>query len=217
VLAKLDELKLAENTVVLFTSDHGYNIGHHGVYTKGNARWFASNVEGPKRPNMYEESIRVPLLVRWPAAVKPGTRIDTMVGNVDTFATILAMAGVAIPGEVNQDGRDFTPLLRGESVAADWRDAVFGQYDLHNGGLAFMRMVRTPRWKLVRHHFANGLDELYDLEADPGEAKNLYHRPEGRAVRDELQAKLTAWQKSIDDPILRAGAYPTQPPSGDGR
>ena len=202
VLAKLDELKLAENTVVIFTSDHGYCIGHHGIYTKGNAAFIAGKgVHGPKRPNMFEESIRVPLLVRWPGVVKPGTEIADAVANIDSFATILGITGVAMPAEVKQRGVDFSPLLRGESMPP--RD-LYGQYDLHNAGLAFMRMIRTAdgHWKLVRHHLANGLNELYDLKSDPYEAKNLYNEPTAANMRDELQAKLTAWQKSIDDPIL---------------
>jgi choline-sulfatase len=203
VLAKLDELKLADNTIVLFTSDHGYNIGQHGVYTKGNASWISGAKAGPKRPNMFEESIRVPLLVRWPGVVKPGTTIDQMVSNVDTFKTVLGMLNIPVPADAPQaDGRDFSPLLRGESVPS-WREEIYTQYDLHNSGLAFMRMVRTPKWKLVRHHFTSGLDELYDLENDPGEKDNLYNKPAGKAARAELQSKLTAWQKSIDDPILK--------------
>lgn len=206
VLAKLDELKLADNTIVLFTSDHGYNIGQHGIYTKGNASWVAGKVEGPKRPNMFEESIRVPMFVRWPGVTKPGTTIDEMVSFADAFQTMLGMLNVPMPsGAPKTDGLDFTPLLRGEKPeGGKWRDTLYGQFDLHNGGLAFMRMIRTKHWKLVRHHFCNGLDELYDLEKDPGEKKNLYFAPEARAMRDELQAKLTAWQKSIDDPILKS-------------
>ena len=203
VLAKLDELKLAEDTIVLFTSDHGYNIGQHGVYTKGNASWVGGTRQGPKRPNMFEESIRIPLLVRWPKVVKPGTTVEQMVSNVDTFTSVLRMLNVPAPADAPKgDGLDFSPLLRGEPVEK-WRDAIYGQYDLHNSGLAFMRMVRTPKWKLVRHHFSNGLDELYDLANDPGEKDNLYNKPAGKAARAELQAKLTAWQQSIDDPILR--------------
>jgi uncharacterized sulfatase len=81
---------------------------------------------------------------------------------------------------------------------------LFGQYDLHNSGLAHMRMIRTAdhSWKLVRHYLANGLNELYDLKNDPHEQKNLYNNADARMTRDELQEKLTAWQKSIDDPIL---------------
>ena len=202
VLDKLDELKLSENTVVLFTSDHGYNIGHHGVYTKGNASFVAGKgVHGPKRPNMFENSIRVPLLVRWPGVVKPGAQIDDNVSNIDTFATILGMTGIAMPADVKQRGVDFSPLLRGETMPP--RD-VFAQYDLHNGGFACMRMVRSAdgAHKLVRHYLANGLNELYDLKNDPHERKNLYNSREARDVRDALQEKLTAWQKSIDDPLL---------------
>jgi uncharacterized sulfatase len=219
ILALLDELKLADNTVVIFTSDHGYNIGQHGVYTKGNGSWVGGKVEGPRRPNMFEESIRIPLLVRWPGVVKAGMKVDAMVQNVDTFKSILGMLGVPAPADGKLEGMDFSALLRpaGPSDAAWPRDAIFGQYDMHNGGLAFMRMIRTGRWKLVRHHFANGLDELYDLQSDPGEKKNLYWNPASKSTRDELQARLTKWQQSIDDPILKASAYPVQPPAGDGR
>ena len=97
LLAKLDELGLAENTIVMFTSDHGYNIGHHGIHAKGNGTWIGGGVNGPKRPNMFEESICVPLLVRWPAVVKPGTRIEEMVSNTDTFASILGLLKVPVP------------------------------------------------------------------------------------------------------------------------
>jgi uncharacterized sulfatase len=202
VLDKLDQLKLAENTVVIFTSDHGYNIGHHGVYTKGNAAFIAGKgVHGPKRPNMFENSIHVPLIVRWPGVVKPGTEIADGVSNLDSFATILGIAGIPMPAEAKQHGVDFSPLLRGQSMPP--RD-LYGQYDLHNAGLACMRMIRTAdgNWKLVRHHLTNGLNELYDLKTDPNEANNLYNDPAAAKVRDQLQEKLTAWQKSIDDPIL---------------
>lgn len=201
LLAKLDELKLSERTIVMFTSDHGYMIGHHTMHAKGNGVWVAGGVNGPKRPNMFDDSVRIPLLVKWPGVVKGGTDVPELVMNVDMFASVLGILGVSMPAGVRQHGENFALLLRGEKVK--WRDAVFGQYDLHNGGLAYMRMVRTPGWKLVRHHHANGLNELYDLGTDPGEKTNLYARPAHRKVRDELQTKLTEWQRSIDDPLLR--------------
>jgi choline-sulfatase len=206
LLVKLDELKLADDTIILFTSDHGYNVGHHGVHGKGNGNWIGGGVAGPKRPNMYESSIRVPLLVRWPGVVKPGTSIEQPVMNLDTFASVLGMAGVAAPPGVKQNGRDFSPLLRGEP-AADWRTDVFGQYDLHNAGLAYMRMIRAADgWKLVRHHMTNGRNELFDLTNDPGERKNLYYNENAAEVRDKLQERLTAWERTIDDPILKLDA-----------
>jgi uncharacterized sulfatase len=200
LLALLEELGLADNTIILFTSDHGYMIGHHGLHTKGNGFWIAGGVNGPKRPNMFETSITVPLLIRWPNVVKPGTQVKEMVSNIDTFSSVLGMLKAPMPPGYKQEGQDFSPLLRGQKVS--WRDAVFGQYDLHNGGLAYMRMVRTSRWHLIRHHFTNGLDELYDLETDPDENRNLYNMPKYRDIRDDLQQRLTRWQVSIDDPIV---------------
>lgn len=205
LLAKLDELKLADDTIVLFTSDHGYNIGQHGLHAKGNAQWIGGGVTGPKRPNMFEESIRVPLMIRWPGVIKPGTRVEQSVSNIDTFATILGMLKIAMRDNVKQHGRDFSPLLRSEQIK-DWPTVVYAQYDLHNGGLAFLRMVRTPQWKLVRHHMSNGENELYDLVSDPREKQNRYYDQRAFPIRDELQSKLTAWEESINDPILKLDA-----------
>jgi uncharacterized sulfatase len=201
LLDELDKLSLSNRTVVVYTSDHGYNIGHHNLHTKGNGNWVAGGVGGPKRPNMFDTSLRVPLLVRWPGTVHPGTRIEYMASLIDTFPTMLAIAGVSIPDGVRQHGLNLLPLLH-RAEPSIWRDAVYGQYDLHNSGLAYMRMIRTDRYKLVRHHFANGLNELYDLHADPGELKNLWNHKPLRSTRDDLQSKLDAWEKSIQDPIL---------------
>lgn len=205
LLAKLDELKLSENTIVLFTSDHGYNVGHHNLHGKGNAVWIGGGAHGPKRPNMFDSSVRTPLLVRWPAVVKGGTKIEQQVSNIDTFATVLGMLGVPQPEGSKQHGRDFSPLLRGEKVS-DWPTDVFAQYDLHNAGIAHMRMIRTPVWKLVRHHLTSGHNELYDLQNDPGETRNRYFDKKVMDIRDGLQERLTAWQKSIDDPVLKLDA-----------
>lgn len=201
LLATLEELGLLDNTIILFTSDHGYMIGHHGLHAKGNAFAIAGGVRGPTRPNMFDLSLRVPLIVRWPGVVQAGTKIEQLISNVDTFASVLGMLEVPPPPDYKQHGQDFTPLLRGEKTP--WRDAAFAQYDLHNGSLAFMRSIRTERWHLVRHHLTIGSDELYDLMNDADEMKNLHGDAKHRAVRDQLQQQLTEWQRSIDDPILR--------------
>jgi uncharacterized sulfatase len=203
LLTKLDELKLSGKTIVTFTSDHGYMIGHHGLWHKGNGASIAGGVAGPMRPNMFDDSIRVPLLVRWPGVVKPGTSIAEPVANVDMYASVLGMLGIPVPEGSKQQGLDFSPLLRGDKPRK-WREAIVAQYDLHNFGLAYMRMIRTEQWKLVRFHRANGLDELYDLQNDPGETRNLNRDPKHQKVRDELQGRLTEWMKAIDDPLLRA-------------
>jgi len=205
LLDELDALELSHNTLVIFTSDHGYNKGRHGIDTKGNGRWIAGGVVGPTRPNMWDTSVRVPLVARWPAVIKPGTRIEQMVSNLDMFRTVLGALEIEMPKGAVVHGVDRSPLLRGESTPDT--EAVFGQYDLHNYGLAYLRMIRTPTHKLVRHFKERGGDELYDLRADPDESVNLLWRnrsPEVTALRKSLEDRLTAWQKSIDDPILKS-------------
>ena len=205
LFAFLEKEGLWDKTIISFASDHGYNIGHHMIHTKGNGFWVAGGVPGPKRPNVWDTSLRIPWMIRWPGVVKAGTVIDHPVQNLDTFASILGMLGVPMPAEVRSDGMNFAPLLRGQEVK--WRDTLFAQYDLHNTGLSYLRMIRNDRWKFVRHYHENLMDELYDLRDDPGETRNLIRmRKPGkenvRAVVKELGEKLVNWQKSIDDPVL---------------
>ena len=209
LLDRLDELKLTGKTIVMFTSDHGYMIGHHGIHTKGNGVWVAGGVNGPKRPNMFEDAIRVPLIIRWPGVAKPGSKIDAHVSTLDTFRSVLGMLDVPAPKAVQARGVDFSETLkRSVAPATGAEEVLFGQYDLHNSGLAFMRMLRTPEWKLVRYHYANFQDELYDLKNDPGETRNLYRRPQHREVRERMEKQLRKYEKAIDDPILRAEREP---------
>jgi arylsulfatase A-like enzyme len=131
--------------------------------------------------------------------------IEPPVQNLDTFATMLGMLGAPLPKDSKQLGKDLTPLLRGEAFIP--HPEIYGQYDLHNSGLAYLRMVRTERWKLVKHFHENLMDELYDLKNDPDETKNLIGAKKAgkenvRDVLKDLRAKLLAWQKSIDDPVL---------------
>lgn len=208
LFAHLEKEGLWDRTIIQFTSDHGYNIGHHGIHTKGNGLWMAGGVGGPKRPNMWDTSLRIPLLVRWPGVVKPGTVIEKQVLNLDTFASMLDMAGATPPADWKQEGADYSALLRGEKT--DWRTEWFGQYDLHNGGLAYMRMVRTEEWKYVRHYHANLMDELYNVKDDPGETKNLLQGAGRRAkgpkintIVEQLDSSLQDWMQRLNDPILK--------------
>ncbi len=202
---------LWENTVVVFTSDHGYHLGHQLVEGKGNAAWIAGGIKGPRRPNLWDLSLRVPLLIRWPGVTRPGSVIPQQVSNIDFFATFLAIAGVPVPAGVAHEGIDFTPLLRGATQPA--RATVFAQYDLHNTSYARLRSARTERWKLVRRFDGQRLDELYDLAADPEERKNLIVpgaitvstlKGEPARARADLDAQLLAWMRAIDDPVLPA-------------
>ncbi len=205
LLALLDELGLADNTIILFTSDHGYNIGHHGLHYKGNARWLVlGDMRDKARPNMFETSLAVPLLIRWPRVVRPGTQMGQLVSNIDTFASVLGMLKVKPPADYKQESMDFSLLLRGQKIP--WRDAVFAQYDMHTGGTAHMRSVRTSRFHLVRQFLKNQPDELFDLAGDPDELANLYNDPKYRETREQLQHRLALWQQSIGDPILPRSA-----------
>jgi len=204
LLESLDRLDLAENTLVVFTSDHGYNLGRHGISTKGNGTWMAGGVSGPARPNMWDTSVRTPMAMRWPAVIKPGTKIDYMVSHLDMFRFVLGALEIPVPEGCKAHGVDFSPLLRGGRLLP--REAVFGQYDLHNNGLAYLRMIRTPRWKYVRHFHSEALNELYDLQNDPGEKRNRLRRgqprEEDRAIYRGLHKQLGDWMESIDDPLL---------------
>jgi uncharacterized sulfatase len=151
LLALLERLKLDRRTIVIFQSDHGYNIGHHGIHTKGNGVSIAGGVNGPKRPNMWDTSLRIPLLIRWPGMLQAGSEVNETVLNLDMFPSVLGLLKLKPAAEVRQNGQDFTPLLFGVRDA-HWRSEIFGQYDLHNSGLAYMRMLRTNDWKLVRYY-----------------------------------------------------------------
>jgi uncharacterized sulfatase len=214
VVATLDSLGLSQRTIILFTSDQGALLGHRGLREKGMAIpiQFASFTDPIFYVNMYDRSLKVPLIVRWPGVVRPGTLIPNMVSNIDTYASVLGMLGVPKPKDASREGKDFSPLLRGEQVP--WPDAVFAQYTPDQvGNLEFYRMIRTSRWKLVRAYLNNSVNQLFDLEKDPEEVRNLYYRdvlaPKDSAVpglvriRDSLNQRLLAWQRSINDPALQ--------------
>jgi len=202
ILGLLDDLKLSTNTIIMFTSDHGYMIGHHGLHSKGNA-YRIDKVAGAgrqTRPNMFEESIRIPWIVRWPGVTKPGRKISQRVSTIDTYATVLGMLGEKPPTDWKQEGVDVSPLLRGKRFTP--HSVIYGQYEMKNDARDSMRMIRTRDWKLVRHYFTDGADELFHLRTDPGEMKNLYGIPAHARTQASLQKQLTEWLRSIDDPVL---------------
>ncbi len=205
LVAKLDEWGLTQRTVVIFTSDHGYMIGQHGLWHKGNAAWLEEGKKG-YRPNMFDDAIRVPLLVCWPGVVAPGTIIDRVVSNLDLLPTILEMSGQGAPSQLEIRGKSLVPLLRGAS-ASSWDDTLFGQYDMHHYQVARMRMLRTPEWKLVRHFEPGGRDELYHLAEDPGETHDLGSsaEPKHLSQRATLARGIKAWMTRIGDLSVRQG------------
>lgn len=188
LLDYLDESGLAENTIVIYSSDQGFFLGEHGWFDK---RW------------MYEESFRMPLLVRWPGVTKPHTKITKLTQNIDFAPTFLEIAGQKIPDEVQ--GESLVPLLKGEQVK--WRDALYYHYYDGPGehGVAKQYGVRTERYKLIRYYAkADDTWELFDLEKDPEEMKSVYGQPNYEKVQKELKSKLESLKKEYKNEIYTA-------------
>lgn len=205
LLDAVDRLGLTERTLVVFTSDNGYMIGHNGLYGKGTATVAGSDIrDRTRRPNMFDHSLRVPLLIRWPGVVAPGSRIPELVTNLDFFPTFVnaAKARRFIPDDYPVHGRDLIPLLHGETIP--WRDAIFGDYDMYHYVVDSMRMIRTEDWKLVLHSHPEFSSELYDLRNDPGETVNLAGHGVHFEVLRGLRSRLFAWQEWMADPRRRA-------------
>jgi uncharacterized sulfatase len=201
LLDALDRLGLAKDTIVIASSDHGYMIGQHGLWHKGNATWLVKGKSGP-RPNMFDDAIRVPLIVRWPGTVAPGSAVEKVVSNLDIFPTVLEMTGLGMPPKHAIDGRSFVPLLKQDSSAASgWDDTLIGQYDMHHTKVARMRMIRTPEWKLIRHFEPGVRDELYHLASDPGETTDLIDAPEHHDRLASLRAELHRRLAAVQDPL----------------
>jgi arylsulfatase A-like enzyme len=144
---------------------------------------------------MYEDTYRIPLVIRWPGVTAPGTVRDEFVSLIDLMPTFLELAGVEVPDAV--DGRSLWPLLSGE--ADSWREAVFAEYHGDEFGLYSQRMVRADRYKFVYN--TPDRNELYDLETDPAELHNLIDHPEYQVIRRAHERHLGEWMASTGDPI----------------
>lgn len=179
ILRFLETSGQLDRTLIVVTSDHGYFYGEHGL-----------SVE---RRLAYEEGIRIPLLMRLPGTIKPGTEPAEMVVSLDLAPTLLELGGVASPS--NRYGRSLLPLLKGERPPTPWRtdflveyfsDKVFSRIDRMG-----YQAVRTSRWKLIHYTELIGMDELYDLESDPYEMKNLAGDPKAKATLEMMRVNLT--------------------------
>ena len=209
VLKHLDQLQLAENTIVVFTSDHGYSMGHNGIWHKGNGHWALKpappvtnpNIPRNQRPNMYDNSIFVPTAIRWPGKIAPNTALDLPVSNLDWYPTLLNLAGVPLPQSETIRGRDITPALMGKDI--EWPDVCYGEYSTHHQSKTHMRMIRTTHWKLVRDFLNPERDELFDLKNDPAESRNVIDNKKNAAVVRELHGMILARMKAVKDPILK--------------
>ncbi len=192
VLDRLDGCGLTTSTMVVFSSDNGFNAGHHGVWGKGN---------GTYPQNMYDSSVKVPAIIAQPGRIGVGV-CDELLSAYDLGATVLELAGV--PHETLEvgPGRSFAGLLRPGAPPGTGRDrvVVFDEYGP-------VRMIRTPRWKYVHRH-PDGPHELYDLDADPGEAHNLVSASEQRQIVTGLRGELEDWFRSYADPAYDGATLP---------
>lgn len=209
VLTLLKELGIEEETIVIFTSDHGYNMGHNGIEHKGNGYWILNtevpaqeNLAKNSRPNMYDNSLKVPAIIKWPGVTKPGIVIEENFTSLDWYPTIVEMARSELPNEQPIRGKSLVPLLKAENVI--WNNDIYSEYSMINYSNAYMRSYRTPEWKLVRDFLNPERDELYHISADPEENINLIHdpRPEVKDIIKKLHLKIVDKMQEIEDPLL---------------
>lgn len=193
MLAELEESGQRENTLVIFTSDHGEMLGDHGLLLKG--------------CRFYEGAVHVPLIISWPGRIRQGLRSDALVELTDLAPTLLEAAGLEVPGEMQ--GRSLLPLVTGQSdperhrafVRSEYHDALDLPHASHGN------MIFDGRHKLVVYH-GQEVGELYDLESDPDEFVNLWREPAAQAVRQELMQRLfDAVMLATDAGQPRVGKY----------
>jgi arylsulfatase A-like enzyme len=194
VMDYLQSEGLDQNTLVVYMGDNGFSFGEHGLIDKR---------------HFYEESVKVPFLVYCPQLFKGGKVVDKMVQNIDIAPTVLEAAGLQKPQAM--PGRSFIPLLRGDS--AQWRDKIFyeyyWEYDFPMTPTVFG--VRTDRYKYIRYHGIWDANELYDLQEDPAESKNLINDPQHAERARQMAGELFDWMEQtggMQIPLKRTIKHP---------
>ncbi|HUX55656.1 MAG TPA: sulfatase-like hydrolase/transferase [Bacteroidales bacterium] len=186
ILDKLDQLKLTDNTLVVFVSDHGEMLGAHGMRGK-----FC----------FYEESVRVPFIISYPGIIKAGLRINTPVSTLNIFPTILDYAGVK---NLPSDGYSLRPVIEGEAPKYDF---AVSEWTWKNSNVPSL-MIRTQGWKLMTTHRSGGKDveALFDLKNDPYEMNNLLgtnpERFKYKEIAENLRSKLVGYLKDVNYPLV---------------
>jgi arylsulfatase A-like enzyme len=184
LLKYLDDSGLAKNTIVVYTSDQGFYLGEHG--------WFDKRF-------MYEESLRTPLVVRWPGVIKPGSVDGEIVSNIDFAPTFLQAAGASVPKEIQ--GRSMMPVLRGDPAGNGRKSFYYHFYEEKDADhhVAKHEGVTNGRTKLIQF-YTLGEWELYDLEKDPHELVNVYGKPEYAKTQAEMMAELERQRRELQVP-----------------
>jgi arylsulfatase A-like enzyme len=197
VLSYLDDEGIADDTVFIYTSDQGFFLGDHG--------WFDKRF-------MYEESLRMPFVMRYPREIPPGSTCDKIITNVDFASTFLDYADQPPPERAQ--GQSFRSIVAGGAAQAHWRNGMYYRYWMHNDPNHFVGAhygIRTDRYKLI-YYYGDPLGhrgtagprtppewELFDLQADPREVNNVYGHPDYADVRVELEEELARLQREVAD------------------
>ena len=180
IVRKLEDLGLSDDTLIIFLSDHGFMLEHHGLWGKGNTSWPF---------NMYDESMLVPAFFHHQGGIPPGRKVNVMTSFYDFAPTVLDYLGLP-PLDAGKPlpGRSYAGLLQG--AEAEWENVVYGEYQ-------YCRMIRDEDWKYVQR--TEGFpSELYDLRNDPGERKNLADEPAYQNQRRELKRRMDAWFDALN-------------------
>lgn len=185
LLDALEERNLADNTLVIFAADNGMNMGHHGIWGKGN---------GTRPMNMYDTSVKVPFLVRWPGTVPAGQVCQRMVSAYDFFPTLLDLLGLDNQQIQHLPGTSFADALRGQEEGGREEVVVFDEYGP-------VRMIRSRQYKYI-HRYPYGPDEFYDLQADPAEECNRIDDPEFADKILAMRRRMERWFNQYADPDL---------------
>lgn len=183
ILGKLKKMNIWEDTLIFFTSDNGMNMGHHGIWGKGN---------GTFPQNMFDTSVKVPTIVSRPGHIPGGIVNNDLLSHYDFMPTLLDYLGLEDETVAERPGRSFAPLLRGEGLE-DCGDVII--YDEYGA----VRMIRTKAWKYI-HRYPYGPHELYHLTKDPEERHNLVEEEDVQPIRELLKSKLDDWFIQYTDP-----------------
>jgi choline-sulfatase len=183
IMSKLESLGIRQDTLVVFTSDNGFNLGHHGICGKGN---------GTFPLNMYDTSVKVPFIVSCPGRVPTGVTNDGLYSHYDFRPTILDYFGMEDPDQELLPGRSFTSVLTGAADVGDDHVVIADEYGP-------VRMIREQEWKYV-HRYPYGPHELYHLTTDPDERRNLVDDPAYTETVVRLRGKLDSWFTRLVDP-----------------
>ena len=193
ILKKLKALGLDKKTIVIYSSDQGFYLVEHGWFDK---RW------------MYEESFRMPLVMKWPGVIKPGTRVEKLTQNIDFAPTFLEACGVSTPKAIQ--GKSLIPLVTNQKV--EWRDAIYYHYyeSPSEHGVPFHFGVRGDRYKLI-YYYQIDKWELFDLKRDPKEMNSVYDNPEYKGVVEKMKERLKSLRAEYKcnydgdhpDPVLK--------------